>query len=817
MNKLALALILLPSLAGAREVATRVVLTPGRLHDATLAMDGFSRAAVPGQPGLPERDVAVALHPRADLSTLTITVKSGPTDSLAGRRSLAPNPPLTLLWPDRVTRSFYGAGTVVDGRDVAAYAGDRKVVFPREVVRRGHVTNRRGLLVLHLGYTPLRYRHAAGELLLDRHTEVELRYSLKNDAPFPPDPELLPFLGQVANPAQARLWHQAGRADTTTPPGYVIVIEDKLRQASQALDAFIKQKEQLGFKVHLVTDKDLATINVGPGGGDAERIRTWLVENYKTLDLRYVLLIGNPDPDRPGVPMKRTYAMDQGQTYKLRPPSDHYYADLTGNWDLDGDGHVAEYPDDSGTFGVDFVPEVYVGRIPVYGGNAATLDRILKKTMRYLAETGERAWRKRVLQPAAIYWYPNEDDQGGYAVDGGTMADIINDQVLTPHGISRFTLYEQDGIAPSTLACDAALTTENVVAEWKKGYGLVNWFGHGSAQGVYRRIWAKDENGDGVPDSKELDSPSFFTYDDTIQLDDTHPAFVFQGSCDNADPRSADNVSYGLLRHGAIGSVGATVSSVVVMHTYADPANTSILGAERHFTEGLLDNKPAGEALFYAKDKITLKLGMYSWLIQLQLNLYGDPSVALTSCVTDADCDDGKACNGTEVCQSGQCVAGTAVACSSSDPCIDATCDEQTGECTVLPRPNGEPCDDGKFCTVGEVCNGGQCLGQARCAAPNNPCVAAKCDEAAKTCDVFPRLEGQTCHGGSEREGTCQAGICEPDGGGCNMGHGAASPLALLLLLACAPGLAASARRMRGGRGRAPRKPVLRTPTRRAR
>lgn len=797
MNKLALALILLPSLAGAHEVVTRVVLTPGRLHEATLAMDGFTRAAVPGQPGLPERDVAVALHPRADLSTLKIAVKSGPTDSLAGRRSLAPRPPHLLLWPDRVTRSWDGAGTVIDGRDVAAYAGDPKVVFPREVVRRGQVTNRRGLLVLHLSYTPLRYRHAAGELLLDRHTELELRYRLTGDAPFPPDPELLPFFGEVANPAQARLWHQAGRADTTTPPGYVIVIEDKLRQASQALDAFVKQKEQLGFKVHLVTEKDLAAVSVGPAGGDAERIRGWLQQYYKSLGLRYVLLVGNPDPDRPGVPMKLTYAMIKGQTYKLLPPSDHYYADLNGNWDLDGDGQVAEYPEDDGPGGIDFTPEVYVGRIPVYGGNVAALDKILKKTMRYVAETGERAWRKRVLQPAAMLFFANEGGkQSDLRMDGATMADAIYDQVIKQHGLSRFTLFEEEGVDPSKLTGDAALTTENMIAEWKKGYGLVTWFGHGSAEAVYRKYWESDD-GNGVPDYDEIEEPALFSYDDTIQLDDTHPSFVFHGSCSNGRPDAADNVAYGLLRHGAIGTVGSSDLAVVLFATGSiELSSANIFGAERDFTAGLLDNKPAGEALFYAKDKISLKIGMYSWLTRLQLNLYGDPSVALTSCVADADCDDGKACNGAEVCQAGQCGAGTAVACSSGDPCIEATCDEQTGKCSVRARPNGEPCDDGKFCTVDEVCNGGQCRGQARCAAPNNPCVAARCDEVEKTCDVFSQPEGETCHEGSDREGTCQAGICEPDDTGCDMGHGATSPLALLLLV-CAPGLVASARRRR--------------------
>ena len=45
-------------------------------------------------------------------------------------------------------------------------------------------------------------------------------------------------------------------------------------------------------------------IKVGDKEGDPERIRAWLKANYKVLGLKWVLLIGNPDPNRPGVPMK---------------------------------------------------------------------------------------------------------------------------------------------------------------------------------------------------------------------------------------------------------------------------------------------------------------------------------------------------------------------------------------------------------------------------------------------------------------------------------------------------------------------------------
>jgi hypothetical protein len=47
-------------------------------------------------------------------------------------------------------------------------------------------------------------------------------------------------------------------------------------------------------------------------------------------------------------------------------PSDAYYADLEGDWDLNGDGRFAEYPEDMEEGGVDLGPEVLVGRLPLY-------------------------------------------------------------------------------------------------------------------------------------------------------------------------------------------------------------------------------------------------------------------------------------------------------------------------------------------------------------------------------------------------------------------------------------------------------------------
>jgi hypothetical protein len=81
------------------------------------------------------------------------------------------------------------------------------------------------------------------------------------------------------------------------------------------------------------------------------------------MGIKYVLLIGNPDPDHPvnsgdtigDIPMKTCldvwdleipfYTIFFLFFMKSENPTDYYYADLDGNWDYDGDGIYVEDSD----------------------------------------------------------------------------------------------------------------------------------------------------------------------------------------------------------------------------------------------------------------------------------------------------------------------------------------------------------------------------------------------------------------------------------------------------------------------------------------
>ena len=199
---------------------------------------------------------------------------------------------------------------------------------------------------------------------------------------------------------------------------------------------------------------------------------------------------------------------------------------------------------------------------PVYGADAtaySTLDGILNKTIVYENQT-DIAWRNNVLLPMAISNFANEKGEGLPRCDGHELGEYIKSDLAAPQGFGSYTMYEQEGLTPVTASCDAALTSTNLRNRWGTNpYGIVDWWGHGSSTAAYRKYWDSDTNGDGIPQSGELSSPSFFTSYDTSYLNDNYPSVVVQVSCTNGYPEESGNLGYTLLKRGAIRTSPAPV------------------------------------------------------------------------------------------------------------------------------------------------------------------------------------------------------------------------------------------------------------------
>ena len=358
---------------------------------------------------------------------------------------------------------------------------------------------------------------------------------------------VLAILAPLAAPAAA----------AEPPKGLIIVTTDAIRARSQALDAFVAAKERRGFTVLVATEAQYGAA-VLKGQPRAIAIREWL--KGAAAGYGYLLLVGDAHPDYGDVPMLRawprhTYPAGQCSFFAVDCRSmetDAFYANLTGDWDLNGNGRFGEHGLDDGAGGIDFTPQLVVGRIPVYFDEAAPLDAILRHALDHMDApaglAGAGGWRSRVLLPAAFYYFQGEH---AYAtnVDGADTAEWFVKNRLAPRpGFPYTRLYERDGLAPSAHAAELPITAENVVAEWAKGYGMVFWFGHGLQKEVARVIWAEDADGDGKAGTDETTFIDFLTSDLAAGLPADRGAFVVAVSCEVGSAETPDNLAYALQR-----------------------------------------------------------------------------------------------------------------------------------------------------------------------------------------------------------------------------------------------------------------------------
>jgi formylglycine-generating enzyme required for sulfatase activity len=113
---------------------------------------------------------------------------------------------------------------------------------------------------------------------------------------------------------------------------------------------------------------------------------------------------------------------------------------------------------------------------------------------------------------------------------------------------------------------------------------------------------------------------------------------------------------------------------------------------------------------------------------------------ACGSCDPEADtCEDdwgdGNACNGTLVCEAGQCVLAseTVITCDQGEDgaCLFTACVPETGACEPQQAEDETTCSDDNACTSGDACLEGSCVGQFD---TDNP--ACTCDLEQDECEL---------------------------------------------------------------------------------
>lgn len=620
---------------------------------------GFSNISSPGDPDLPSITLNVLIPPDSDINDIKIVVISEESYEEDETYNIAPAGPANFK-PD-----IEGAATyedwikdkeyIVDGYNTKVYSRD--ALFTEEAIRLLPPKQMRKWLFVPVQFFPMRYNPVKKTItrtgFIKVHIEApkvqgvaQLRLNdLLSDSLFDNDAEKI-----FVNFSKMKNIYIPTPKQILPPPenryDYVIITTTSIRNSLSRLSEFIEHKQSIGYRV-FVADESAWGNTQGIDG--PERVRNWLKANYIRMGIQYVLIIADPN-DKAGAAMRECWprAKDKKDDWE-RTPSDMYYSDLTGNWNKNNDELWCEYYGDYTRGGIDITPEVYVGRIPAYPGRYNEVDKILSSTIKY-EQSKDIDWRYNVLLPNPISDYSQEEDhsesgsgteikRNGFTVDGATFAERMKAEFLnTQNKFRTVSLYEKRGPEPSSYQTDVEFNQQNVINEWKKGYGLISWWAHGNSTSAAGKVWKGDTNSDRIAQISEKEWEDFADSSfPESSYNPEKPSFTSQVSCLNSRPDRSSNLSYTLLvKGGAITTMGATsVTLYSPSWSYPNSNRMDNVSFGYYYTKNISKNYPAGKALALTKamsSSLTWQDG--SLMNILSFNLFGDPSLSLFTTYT---------------------------------------------------------------------------------------------------------------------------------------------------------------------------------------
>jgi hypothetical protein len=430
------------------------------IGDGMISIAGGQMIDTPGAPSIGYRMIKLALPPGTQITSLTFET---PDPHLLGWANV------DFVRGD-VRTGNYPADTTA-APDPEIYYSDE--VFPADRAKLLGDGNWGDIHVADLAVYPIGYRPQSGSILFYPEITVRIGLAAKPAGGQPdvrPDVHAYRELSRtVSNQDDLALMASPPSDDppliTNLPsPEYLIITS---AQVAPGFYPFLLWKNQIGIPTDMVLIEDILSSTAG--GDPAEQLRNYLMEAYNE-GVRYILLGGHPDivPIRYLYPGNVTnYVPDLG----VQQISDLYFADLTGEWDADGDGVWGESYHDQ----PDIYPELYVGRVP--------------------ASTAEQAsvWSHKVILHEKN---PGDGDPSyltkALIISADQMRDLGQQDVLADMMPGNFTvdatrLIEQpSGNDPSPISPTAA----HVIEVMQEGWGFISNLNHGdyswySAKGAY--------------------------------------------------------------------------------------------------------------------------------------------------------------------------------------------------------------------------------------------------------------------------------------------------------------------------------------------
>jgi hypothetical protein len=572
MKKLVWLLLLLPLLLWA-EVITYSPNLPALRYDATTGGfeseegAGWSFTTAPGSYRLPVQTVNLILPP--DAENITTVYTAGRAESIPGERPQLNSP--------------YSDGS--------RYLSSDAVLQPSEPVA-SLGTGRWGE-VQYVRFTifPCLYDESAKAYRKYDSFTLSVQYERggKSEAAAYQVPKLLYDDASFANKEVLTRWYGQGKSRLYD---YLVITTPELYNAAQSLVSY-RQSQGL-----VTAFADIATVLANTGGTTpADKLRNYLIGEYINAGFTYLLLIGDIDL----IPI--AYLTPEPNGFET-VPSDFYYSDLSSNFDSDNDGKLGEY-----NSGMDFTPELYVGRIP--WNDTSTVSQIADRAVSF--ETTGQSYRNRVLLPAAMLNYAAEDNEGLFErTDGAVWAEYCKNTALRQYQVT--TMYEQAGLLPS-FPSDYPLRADTLAALLaNQNWGIVNWSAHGSPTSSARKVWMTDSDNDNLPDSFEMNWYTLVENSTFTNLPNQNGSVYFCASCLNGTiDGNEPSLGEWLLRKKAVADIAATRTGWYKIG-WENPGWGGLSSYNYHFLEN------------YASHHMTVgQAHAYANLLHTQYCLFGDP------------------------------------------------------------------------------------------------------------------------------------------------------------------------------------------------
>lgn len=349
-----------------------------------VGLENTMLTAITGQPAMPYRQVNLMLPPGEAATKIEIIFSDEIT--LPGKFN---------LYPQQEARPVSSGSSGTFAKDNSVY--NRNASFPSDPKGQLVTAFLNGRSFALTTFTPARYNPVSGKLSYYATARVIIYTA--------PDTKAILALDNLSgcNASALKLADNSGMETSYSnrKPATIANYDLLIITTSAFANSFTSLQSNYlkeGITSLVVTRDSITTTMTGMD--TPEKIRNFIIQEYQTHGIHYVLLGGDDEL----IPHRGFYCnVISGSGYTDQNiPSDLYYSSLDGNWNSDGDALWAEPGED------DLLPELAVARMPF--SNASELNHMLNKSYKYQFAPIQGEFRK-VLMAGENLW-SNPDTWG---------------------------------------------------------------------------------------------------------------------------------------------------------------------------------------------------------------------------------------------------------------------------------------------------------------------------------------------------------------------------------------------------------------------